>query len=134
MTRLGRISYSRTYYYDSSSYGGLCPLDDALGIVEALSNGVRHDIVKLSANQTFEEAAQLYEDLMRVKVGVTTIWEKAQAAGTLARPALNPISTTRMSNERPSTGMAILMDGFMAPVRKEGWNAGASENRLFMCI
>lgn len=121
MTRLGRVSYRRTYYYDSSSYGGQSPLDDALGIVEALSNGVRHDIVKLSADRTFEEAAQLYDELMRVKVGTTTIWEKAQAAGTLARPALNPISTTRMSNERPSTGMAILMDGFMAPVRKEGW-------------
>ena len=53
----------------------------------------------------------------------------------MARPALNPIATTRMSSERPSTGMAILkvalrgaMDGFMAPrtatlapVRKEGW-------------
>jgi hypothetical protein len=109
------------YYHDSASYGGRSPLDEALGIVEALSNGVRHDIVKLSADRTFEEASQLYEELMRVKVGTTTIWEKAQAAGTLARPALNPISTTRMSSDRPSTGMAILMDGFMAPVRQEGW-------------
>jgi hypothetical protein len=96
-------------------------VDEALGIKESLSKGVRHDIVKLSADRTFEEAGQVYEELMRVKVGVTTIWEKTQAAGILARPGLNPISTRCQSSERPNTGMAILMDGFMAPVRQEGW-------------
>ncbi len=121
MTRLGRVSYRRTYYYDSGSQQGCSPLDEALGISEALSNGVRHDIVKLSVGRTFEEAAQVYEELMRVKVGTTTIWEKTQAAGMRARPALNPISTTNPGPERPATGMAILMDGFMAPLRKEGW-------------
>lgn len=100
---------------------GRSPLGEAFGIKESLSNGVRHDIVKLGANWTFEEAARVYEELTRVKVGVTTIWEKTQAAGVLARPALNPIASSDTRAERPQTGMAILMDGFMAPVRKEGW-------------
>ena len=110
--RLGRVSYSRTYYYDRASQEGCSPLDEALGISEALSDGVRHVvrhvIVKLSVGRTFEEAAQVYEELMWVKIGTTTIWEKTQAAGMLARPALNPISTTTRAPQRPSTGMAIL--------------------------
>lgn len=120
MTRLGRVSYCRTYYYDPARGEGQSPLDEAFGINERLSNGVRHDIVKLSADLTFEEAARVYEELTRVKVGVTTIWEKTQAAGCLARPALNPIASSAV-RASPQTGMALLMDGFMAPVRKEGW-------------
>lgn len=134
MTRLGRVRYSRTYYYDSASESGCSPLDEALGISEELSNGVRHDIVKLGVGRTFAEAAEVYEELMRVKIGTSTVWDKTQVAGMLARPALNPISTTRMVANRPSSGMMILMDGFMAPVRKEGWNAAQSQNWLRDCI
>ncbi len=121
MTRLGRVGYRRLYYYDRARRWGCSPMDEALGISEELSQGVRHDIVKLSVGRTFEEAAQVYEELMRVKVSTTTAWEKTQAAGARARPALNPMSTTPAVRRRPRTGMAILMDGCMAPLREEGW-------------
>ena len=121
MTRLGRVRYRRTYYYDPARAGGCSPMDAALGVHEELSNGVRHDLVKLSVGRTFEQAVQVYEDLMRVKVGTTTAWEQTQAAGRRARPALEPLSSRRAVEERPRTGMAILMDGFMVPLRQEGW-------------
>lgn len=95
-------------------------MDERLGIAGKLSAGVKRVMVKLAGHMPYADAAELYEELTRVHVGTTTIWEEVQEVGQRARPALNPITSQKDTSESIEC-MGIGMDGFMVNVRSEGW-------------
>ena len=121
ITRLGRVSYRREYYYDKEERAGEYPLDQQLGITSELSRGVKRQLVKLSARMPYQTAAEVFAELAQVQVGTTTAWEQTQEAGEHVRAMPEPIATVTAPSQERVACMGTTMDGCMVNVREEGW-------------
>ncbi|BCX04358.1 MAG: hypothetical protein KatS3mg053_2296 [Candidatus Roseilinea sp.] len=119
-TRLGEVSYRRSYFYDAAAGHREFPLDRRLQVADdGLSDGVRHQLVKLCARLPFEVACEVLEELAGIRVSPSKAWHETQAAGRRARPALQLRATHQAPVEAQDT-VVIGMDGWMAHVRRQG--------------
>lgn len=108
------------YYYDAAARRGQYPFDQELGVNSEISAGVTRMLVKLCVRLPYAEAVTVHGELTRVDVSVSTAWQRTQAAGRRARPAMAPIPT-QQTTHADAVCMGISMDGCMAHVREEGW-------------
>ena len=114
------IRYGREYFYDAVAHTGCYPFDEALEVTSQISAGLTRTLVKLCARLPYEEAVEVYGELTGVTVSVSTAWQRTQAIGQRARPALDSLPSMKPTHPN-ATGIGISMDGCMANVREEGW-------------
>lgn len=111
---------------------GFFPLCEQLQVVEEhFSLGVVRQAVWLAALVPFDEASEILTQIGQVTISASTIWRRLQAWGSQfgsleerERAQANalpekwqPPSRTEQTDQR----MGVAMDGFMVPIRCEGW-------------
>lgn len=125
------MSYARAYYYDAQRQRGRCPADEALGIGDGFSPGVKRLAVKLAALGPYELAAALLDELAGVPISPSRIWAAVQAAGVAASQHLAAQAASASALPDPdeispglpktATRLATTMDGAKLNIRGEGW-------------
>lgn len=115
------MSYQREYYYDRTAREGRYPLDEQLGIAGHVSNGVKRELVELTARMPYAESVEVYARLARVYVSCTGAWEMTQAVGEIIRAMKARGRVSAKKGQADAESMAVTMDGCMAHVREEGW-------------
>lgn len=82
MTLFGPVTLRRAYYYCGSCRAGFCPWDEATGVQQGLSNGLRSLVALAGALLPFETAA---EDILRrlsgVRLSTSTVLRVTEEAG-----------------------------------------------------
>lgn len=86
-----------------------------------MSNGVKRELVELTARMPYAESVEVYERLARVCVSCTGAWEITQAVGETIRAMEARVGVGASKGQADAESMAVTMDGCMAHVREEGW-------------
>ena len=121
ITRVGRLSYERQYYYDNADRQGCYPLDEQLKVEQEISNGMSRLMVKLSADRSFQSSADIVSELLRVSVSDSSVWREMQKAGEKVEGLKQTYDRTQTGAEGEATGkvMGATVDGFMVNIRGE---------------
>jgi hypothetical protein len=125
------VSYQRSYYYDADGQGGRCPADEALGISDGFTPGVKRLAVKMAALMPYGLAEETLAELAEIHMCGSRIWEAVQEAGVAANAHLHTQAEQASALPNPdeispgvaktTTRLAATMDGAKLHIRAEGW-------------
>jgi hypothetical protein len=116
-TVLGEMTLERAYYNCDSCGRGFFPRDRALGVTDtSLSPAVTRMIAAVGALVSFEEGAELLNELAAVRVNTKLVERRAEAIGAeIAEDERQHVEPAEDSNIAPT--MYLGMDGTGVPMR-----------------
>jgi len=138
LTAHGAVKVRRAYYYCGRCHQSFLPYDDALGLVDEISPGLRPLVCLAGTLAPFEDAAQ---DVLRrfsgVRLSASTVLRTTEGEGERLRAQLKdgrmveptqaePMWTKPRENEQPAAYVGV--DAFSVPM--QGIRAGKAEHRM----
>lgn len=116
---LGPLTLERAYYACADCGTGFCPRDQTLGLVgQSVTPAVLRMEAAVAASVSFEEGAQLLEELADVKISPRQVERDAEALG--EEIAADERADDEGINAQAVEGTAYVgLDGTGIPVRKE---------------
>jgi hypothetical protein len=138
LTAHGAAKVRRAYYYCGRCHQSFLPYDDALGLVDEISPGLRPLVCLAGTLAPFEDAAQ---DVLRrfsgVRLSASTVLRTTEGEGERLRAQLKdgrmveptqaePMWTKPRENEQPAAYVGV--DAFSVPM--QGIRAGKAEHRM----
>jgi hypothetical protein len=134
----GAVRVRRAYYYCGRCHRSYCPYDDALGLADGLSPGVRPLVCLAGTLVPFEDAA---EDVLRrfanVRLSASTVLRCTEAAGERLREQLRRGRMVEPTRPEPGWAAArapgqpvayVGLDAFSVPM--QGPEGATAEHRM----
>jgi len=114
-TLFGEVRLERDYFY-SKGAGGRCPTDESLGLIEGYSPGLAKMMLRMAAQESFDEGSKDLLYYAEVHVGPKAIARMVQRIGPSMRQVQTKVNLTPLAAPIPI--LYIEPDGTGVPVRK----------------